>query len=193
MTLPRTTKPKGVLLNLPVEQQAQLAEWLLSGMPYHVARETIAKAPPDGFGVTLRSLSSFTKFWEVVCVTHLLRRRQRSVDTAKQVAEEAKANPGQFDAATIDALKQAAFDMASSPQCNPKDVKAIFSLVLKARAQDQTSEQMNLEREKFRETIKTNIEKALDAFYEEIKNNASALQIFQQLRAVMVKQVKEAK
>ena len=50
------------LLNLPEEQQAQLADWLLSGMPYHVARATVETE----FGVRV-ALSAFTQFWNEVC------------------------------------------------------------------------------------------------------------------------------
>ncbi|HXG49100.1 MAG TPA: hypothetical protein VNO52_15860 [Methylomirabilota bacterium] len=137
------------LLRLPDDQQAQLAEWLLSGVPYHQAREMVAKE----FGVQVRSLNTFSRFWEQVCAPLLLLKRQRAVQTADAVAEEASKNPGRFDQATIDALKQRAFEQAISPGANPRDVKAIFSLVLKARDQEQAQQQLDLDRHKFaRET-----------------------------------------
>ena len=128
----RKTRSDSKLLNLPEEQQAQLAEWLLSGVPYHQAREMVSKE----FGVVVLGLAAFSEFWQTVCAPALIARRQRAVTTAEEIATEAGATPGRFDAATIDALKQRAFELSISPGANPKDVKAIFALVLKARDQD---------------------------------------------------------
>jgi hypothetical protein len=140
-------KPRAdsILLNLPEEQQAQLADWLLSGVPYHQAREMVAK----DFKVEVRSLNAFSKFWQSVCAPHLLSRRARAVETADAVAAEAAKTPGRFDQATIDALKQKAFEQAISPGADPKAVRAIFSLVLKARDQDLDAQQIQLDRDKF--------------------------------------------
>lgn len=138
-------KPKDKLrTKLDDAQQAQLVDWLLSGMPYHQARELVEKE----FGVTV-AVSAFSSFWQACCVPHLLVRRRRAVSTANEVAEAAAQNPGQFDQATIDALKQQAFNLAISPNSNPKDVKALFSLVLKARGQDLDEEELRLSRDKF--------------------------------------------
>jgi hypothetical protein len=70
------------------------------------------------------------------------------VSTSEELAEEAEKNPGQFDKATIDAIKQRAFELSISPGCNPKDVKALFALVLKARDQEGDAEDRKLERVK---------------------------------------------
>lgn len=131
----RKTRSDSKLLNLPEEQQAQLADWLLGGMPYHQARQVVAQPPPDGFGLTV-SLNAFSGFWQSVCAPLLIARRHRAVTTAESVAEEASKTPGRFDAATIDALKQRAFELSIQPACDPRDVKSLFSLVLKARDQD---------------------------------------------------------
>lgn len=142
-------KSRSILLNLPEEQQAKLAEWLLSGMTYHEALELIGKPPPDGFGCKVRSLSAFKPFWEEVCVPHLVRKRNLAVSTAAAVAEEASKTPGRFDQATIDQLQQKAFELSISPNASPKDVKALFMLVLKAKDQDLQLQQLSLDREKF--------------------------------------------
>ena len=123
---------------LSEEQQAQLADWLLSGVPYHQAQGMVQK----DFGLSV-SLSCFSAFWQEVCAPALLRRRSRAKDTAECIAEEAKAQPGRFDAATIDALQQRAFELAISPGADPDAVKSIFSLVLKAN--DQRLKERNLE------------------------------------------------
>lgn len=130
------------LLNLPEEQQAQLAEWLLAGMPYHVARQRVA----EEFGVTV-GIGTFTSFWEEVCAPALLRRRTSAVSMANEVAAAAAQSPGQFDAATIDAIRQRAFELAISPHSAAKDVKALFVLLQKGRDQDLKAEQLQLQRE----------------------------------------------
>ena len=112
-------------------QQAQLADWLLGGMPYHIAQPQVEQE----FGVKAGK-DSFATFWQEVCVPLLLTRRRQAVETADAVASEASNQPGRFDQATIDALKQKAFELSISPHSEPKDVKALMMLVLKARDQD---------------------------------------------------------
>jgi len=138
-------KPKSKLeTELDDAQQAALADWLLSGMPYHQARELVQK----DFGLRV-ALSAFTPFWQTVCAPALVARRHRAVSTANDVAAAAAADPGRFDDATIDALKQKAFELSISPHALPGQVKALFSLVLKSRDQDLKSDQVNLARQKF--------------------------------------------
>jgi hypothetical protein len=144
----RKPRSDSKLLTLPEEQQAKLAEWLLSGMPYHEARELVEKE----FGVRV-PLGSFTPFWEQACVPQLVWRRRQAVDTADAVAQAADKTPGRFDVATVDALKQRAFELAISPHANPKDVKSLFMLVLKSRDQEIDQAQLELDRRRFqRET-----------------------------------------
>jgi hypothetical protein len=142
------------LLNLPEEQQSQLAEWLLDGMPYHTAQEVVKK----DFGVAT-SQRALSQFWQEVCGPALLMRRRRAVSMADEVAQEAAKAPGQFDTATIEALKQKAFELSIAPGANPKDVKSLFMLVLKARDQQHDEAKLKLDREKF-ETMTA--EKMLD-------------------------------
>lgn len=129
------------MLNLPEEQQAALAEWLLGGMPYHRARECVAKE----FGV-ITSLAALSHFYGEVCVPALVTRRAQAVSTADEVAKAAEAEPGRFDAATVDAIKQKAFELAISPLSAPKDVKALFMLLQKARDQEFAARKLEIER-----------------------------------------------
>lgn len=127
----RKTRSDAKLLNLPEEQQAQLAEWLLGGMPYHVAQASVEKE----FGVRV-SLGAFSQFWAEVCTPQLLRRRSEAAQAADEIAAEASRRPGAFDEATLAALRQKAFELAISPNASPKDVKALYVLIQKARDQD---------------------------------------------------------
>ena len=126
----RKPRPDSKLLNLPEEQQARLAEWLMSGIPYHQVKDMVQKE----FSVST-SLSALSLFYQEFVAVELVARRRRAVSTADEVAAEAEKTPGRFDAATIDALKQKAFELSISPGARPGDVKQLFSLVLKARDQ----------------------------------------------------------
>jgi hypothetical protein len=133
-------KPKSILeTKLTEGQQAQLADWLLSGVPYHQAAAMVEKE----FGLKV-SISAFSRFYQSNCSAALLSRRMRAVKLADEVAVEARSHPGQFTAATIDQLSQKAFELASSPGANPQDVKALFSLVLKSRDQDLVERRVKL-------------------------------------------------
>ncbi len=132
------------LLNLPEEKQAQLVDWLLGGTPYHEARALVQKE----FGVSV-SLASLSHFYQAVCTPHLIRRRAQAVGMAAEVARAAESSPAQFDAATVDAIRQKAFELAISPMSQPKDVKALFMLLQKSRDQELKAETLKLDREKF--------------------------------------------
>jgi len=119
------------LMNLPEEKIAQLSEWLLSGIPYHQVKKMVK----EQFSLDT-SLASLSAFYQSVCAQELIARRQRAVTTADEIAKEAQTKPGQFDAATIDALKQKAFELSVNPGADPRDVKSLFMLVLRARDQD---------------------------------------------------------
>ncbi|MCW5557720.1 MAG: DUF3486 family protein [Verrucomicrobiae bacterium] len=96
------------------------------------------------FGVSC-SLSALSGFWQEVCVPVLLKRRSQAVEAAEEIAAEATRTPGRFDAATVDAIKQKAFELAISPLAKPKDVKALFMLLQKSRDQELKEQQIALE------------------------------------------------
>ena len=127
----KKTRSDSKLLALDEAEQAQIVDWLLGGVPYRQARELIEK----DFGVKT-SFAALSHFWDDVCTPALLARRRRAVSTAEDMADEAQKMPGKFDEATLDAIRQAAFNLAIQPQCNPGDVKNLFALLLKARDQE---------------------------------------------------------
>ena len=165
----RKPRSDAKLLQLPEERQAQLAEWLLDGMPYHQAMDAVRKE----FGFQT-SMGALAHFWKEACVPHLLTRRARAVATAEDVAAAAAATPGRFDQATIDALKQRAFELTMSPQAKPADVKSLFMLVLKSRDQDLKGDQLKLARRKMeRETCELILKAARDERVREIETTAA--------------------
>lgn len=126
-------------MNLPEEKQAQIADWLLSGLPYHQVKQLI-----DTELKITTSFGALSAFWADVCTPALLARRRRAVTTADEIADEASQKPGKFDEATIEALRQKAFELSVSPRADPRDVKSLFMLVLKARDQDLQERQVDV-------------------------------------------------
>jgi len=150
-------KPTSALeTKLDEAQQAQLADWLLGGMKYHEAVPVIEKE----FGLKLGGgwKNQLSKFWDSVCVPHALQHRRRAVDTSNEIRTEAAARPGSFAEATVERLQQLAFELSMSPNPNPKDVKALFMLVLKAG--DQQIERRKLAIVETREKAKDAVESA---------------------------------
>src|ERR1043166_6474655 len=143
----RKPRSDSKLLNLPEEQQAQLAEWLLQGMPYHKVRELVAK----DFKIDT-SLGALSDFYQQVCSVHLLKRRQDAVRVANLIGDEAERSKN-IDAGIIAALKQKAFEVLGNPQAGAEEIMFIIGQFLKLRDQDIKTEQVALSRKKFqRET-----------------------------------------
>lgn len=132
------------LAQLPEDQQAQLADWLLSGVPYHRVKALLKSE----FSVDT-SLAALSNFYDTFCSATLIARRQRAVSTADEIAREAESKPGNFDVATINALKQKAFELSINPGADPRDVKSLFMLVLKARDQELDKQNLKLAQDKF--------------------------------------------
>ena len=153
------------LLNLPEGQLAQLSDWLLAGLPYHKVQELVKTT----FSVET-SLAALSNFYGTVCCPALIARRRQAVSTADEISKAALAKPGNFDTATIDALKQKAFELSISPLADPRDVKNLFGLVLKARDQEIDAQQLSLARDKFQfDAAKAALAKLADL--REIANN----------------------
>jgi hypothetical protein len=116
---------------LDVDQQRQLCEWLLTpGLSYEVVKKMVL----DEFN-TSTSARALSSFYQSYVAAYLIQRRAQAVGVAKELHGDMEKTPGKFDEATIDALSQKAFEFAQNPMVDPRDVKQLFSLVLKARDQ----------------------------------------------------------
>jgi len=184
----RKPRSDALLLNLPEEQQLRLADWLLGGMPYYEAQKQVL----DQFGVAVKSLKSFSAFWSDVCGPLLLKRRNQARSIAQGITDEMSKESSGIDRALMDALKQKAFEVILKPNPDPAEVSSVISLALKVRDQEIKVQQIELEREKFKETIRTNIDRGLEALYQEIKENQIAREIFERLKRTVMKEVKAA-
>ena len=124
----RKPNSNAVLPHLPMEQQQALVSWLIDeGMSYRAAALALKKK----FNVRTNHDAVFN-YYHDFCVPELLRRRAVQVGTAESVMEEARSTPGNWTEAALENLGQMAFEMSMRPGVEPKDVKAIFTLVLKS-------------------------------------------------------------
>ena len=162
----RKPRSDATLRNLPEDHYESLIDWLLAGTPYRVVKKRLA----DEFKVKT-SQAALSGFWESECSAALLARRRKAVSVADEVAEAAAAEPGKFDAATIDALKQKAFELAINPNADPRDVKGLFMLVLKARDQSISEREIELAEKRFqRDTCELFLKWYADKRAKEIAN-----------------------
>lgn len=137
-------KPQNPLMLLPEDQQAQIAEWMLGGMNYREVNLLVEKE----FGLPHTSqFGRYQSFWAEVCAPIMKSRRKKFSGLADERAEEAKKNPAQFEAATLDAIQQRAYELAEDAKAKPNDVRAILSLLLKAKDQDFSREKFTAETE----------------------------------------------
>jgi hypothetical protein len=116
---------------LDVEQRRQICDWLLT--PGQTAKQTREKIRVE-FGVEVGA-GALDDFYQSYVAAYLIHKRRQAVGLALDVREEMEKAPGQFSQVTIDAIEQKAFALAQNPNCDPKELKALFSLVLKARDQ----------------------------------------------------------
>jgi hypothetical protein len=152
----RKTNSTAKLLNLPEGQQAQLAEWLLSGMPYHQARDLVFKE----FAVEVKSLDAFSRFWDQVCSQALIAKRRRAAGMSSTVIDDVLQNPGKFDEANIALMKQRLFELLMNPRPCEKELKGLLSAFLKVRDQDGSEKarelaerQVKLAEQKYRDHV----------------------------------------
>jgi hypothetical protein len=140
------SKPRSPLLTMPEAHQAKLAEWLLNGMNYHTARELCSKE----FGVTVKSTSGFSNFWDVVCEPALLRQRARAVKTADAIGQAA-AESNRLDQSIVAQIKQKSFELLIKPNIDPKELIALLSLYTTLGDQDIKRAKLALDRQKLSE------------------------------------------
>lgn len=138
-------RPEAILLNLPEEQEEALASWLLAGLPYHLAK---ARLKSD-FGVEVKSLSSFTGFYNQRCAPRMQARLQLAMKTAQKLFNEAKKNPDAVNAATAVLLRTRAFEILQNPAADPKQVSNLVKLLLDSKKQELANKQLGLDQAKF--------------------------------------------
>jgi hypothetical protein len=174
----RKPRADSALKTLPLEAQEALFA-LLRKTSYEKALPIVAKE----FGVRTSSgaLSQFFSWYP------LSRRLEQAKSFADTITAQIKANPAlNLDAEKVSAVGQIAFEAQALAEQDPK----LFVALRRLRVSEKTFE---LEEEKFRETMKSSVEKGLDALQQEIKGNAEALALFERLKASVLKSMEGTK
>jgi len=114
------------------DQKAQLCEWLLTPGLNYLA---IMKLMAEEFHVTT-SMEPLSRFYHTYCESEVLRRRAQAVSARGKLGQEITSTPGEWNAVTIDALKQKVFELAICPTSEASEVIHLFSLILKLQTQD---------------------------------------------------------
>lgn len=129
--------------------------------------------------------TQWSEFWRDFKPFLRLARRRSAAQGANEIAGEAAKSPAEFDTATLDLIRQLAFELADSDAPDPKGVKSLVSLLLKHDEQKLRRDQLALEREKLDASQRTKIEAGLEALRTEIANNPAAMQAWTQLKETL--------
>jgi hypothetical protein len=145
------------------------------------------------------SIGAISKYWQKWGAEHWKARRADALQMARDVVADAAANPGQFSAAALEAIEQKVFALALDPESSAREVKGLAQILMKRndqeirkRDQDLARERLADSRERWRESLKSSIDRGLDALYDDIAGNAEAEALFERLRAAVRQGVADA-
>lgn len=159
--------------SMPESRVMELRDGMLSGWSHEECKSWLASE----CAVTC-SGSALTAFYKRHCVPIV--RESRQLAAVKAEAIVAEAGRTDWNAGTLELVKQVSFEMMSGQRTDPKTSEKFIKLILKADAQDAA-------REKFKAATKTKIEEGLEALFAEIKGNRKAEALFKQLQEVVSK------
>jgi hypothetical protein len=158
----------------PESRVMELRDMLLAGASQKECKDWLFA---ECNGVTT-SGDALTRFWKKHCAPIVRESRQLAAVKAEAIVEDSGRTD--WNAATLELVKQVSFEMMSGQATDPKVAEKFIKLILKADSQDQS-------REKIKAASKTEIEKGLDALLAEIQGNPKAVALFQQLQEVVSK------
>jgi hypothetical protein len=134
--------------NLPEEHFVQIVEWMLAGVPATKIVLLCEDSEENG-GLGLPPVkapgkSGLYRFWEVFAPFYLQAYRSWSKRMADQTVEDARKAPMDWDAATIETLRQRTFDALSDPTEVSGLTKALVQGFVKVRSQELDREKLAL-------------------------------------------------
>lgn len=169
------TKPRGdsKLDALTPEQKTQLAEWLtVENLTYPKAKARVLEK--FGVSTTASALCSFFS-------------RYAAPWSYAQAAGDAESFAslisGQIEPAALKRATQLAFSALTNRKPDIKAAKALFKIVGDSAKLKLATDRLALDADKFRQDVKSDAEKGLDALHLELKGDAVALALFEQMRA----------
>jgi len=177
--MPAKPRSDAKLKSLPPHQREMLVRWLAEE---NVSYVNAKKRLEEDFGVAT-SIGALSNFYATECW-------QRSSAQAREFADEAvrlaKGAGSDFDTATLALIQERAFVMARTKGSDVKDLATLATIIGDSARLRLKQRELELNLEKFRQTVKSDIDKGLDALHAEIKGNAQALQLFEKFKAAIL-------
>lgn len=179
----RKARSDAKLLSLPDETKVQIATWLTyENKSYKAVRLLVRKE----FGLTT-SNGALHHFFGAFAAPWKYAKAAGAADEFANLME------GKFDAASIKLARQLAFDALAAPTPDLRTAKTLLKIVNDSAKQAVQERRLALDIDKFRELVKTGVEKGLDALQVELKGNDEALALFERMKALVLKTVEEAR
>lgn len=169
--------------HLPDDSFCDAVKLELEGVPWRViSQQLVANGLPEG---KLPGRSAWSSFWSEFTPFLRVARRRSAASGANQLVEEIKTTDVAFDKATLDLVRQTAFELADSPSPDSKAVKSLVMVLLKHDEQQLRREAMELDRQKYTDAQKSKIDAGLEALRVEIASNPKAMKAYETLRQTL--------
>ncbi len=112
---------------------------------------------------------------------------------ARQHANDfAKLASGKFDEATLKRARQLAFEALTDRDPNIAAARGLLKIVADASKQTLAERRLAFDTDKFRQSIKADAEKGLDALFAELEGDPEALALFDRMRNRVMQTLEEA-
>ena len=171
---PKKERPDSILAPLPEDKRMELRDGMLAGWSHDQCRSFLRTE----CGITFGSNSVLTRFYKRHCAPVV--RENRRLAAVKSEIYVNEAGRTDWNAATMELVKQVSFEMLSGQQTDPKVAEKFVKLILKADSQDQS-------RDKAKEAARSKVDAGMEAMFAEIKGNKAAETAFRQLQEAIGK------
>jgi len=171
------------LKNLPDDRQLEIIKHLRD----HKGEETVAWLRADGLETSEASLSEFRSWWVLQQqFNSVAEDTQTVVDLLKEERPELSEEAIQEYANKVFSLKALKTEDADTyinlMSARNKGLIESEKLKLKKREAERKEEELKLAQQKFAESLKTDVDKAMDAFAEQLKGNPKLVAAYQHFR-----------
>lgn len=165
-------------------QKVEVARWLIDeNVSYEEARARMA----DCFGVFVKSASTLSDFYHSFALPWKYSRAKNFA------AEFAQLQKGEFKPALLKRVEQLAFELSVNQTVDIKALKAFVKMLTDSEKVELQKGNLRLAIDKFKQSLKSDVEKGLDALQAELKGNDEALRLFHRMKAIVMQRVEAAK
>lgn len=181
----RKARGDGKLMSLPKEARDTIRLWLVEE---NATYKTVIDRLEKEYGIKT-SAGALNNFWQRYCFGDNFARARHIADDLRETLSGA---PDLFNSQTVSAISQRAFELAISKEANVKELATLAKIVGDSARLELQKKQLELDLEKWRTAVRTDIEKGLDALYAEIAHSPAAVELFDRLKATVLKSVEVA-